>query len=55
MENPKVVRDHDLTDIVVKRLKHVFGITEVVNWKALTIPFGQHVAEDCGVYRVESQ
>ena len=40
MKKAKIVRDQGLTDIVVKRLENVFGIVEVVNWKAVRVLLG---------------
>ena len=39
----------------MKRPKDVFRVAEVVDGEALVASFCQHVADDRGVHRVESQ
>ena len=51
----QVSGDHCLVEVVVKRPKHIFGVAEVVDGEALVFPFYEHVVDDRGVRRVESQ
>ena len=55
MEENQVFGHHDLADVVIERAKHILGIAELVDRKALMTLFGKYVAEDRRIRRVESQ
>ena len=55
MKKTEVIGHHGLADVVVEQAEHVLGVAEVVDRKALMTLFDEHVAEDHGVHRIESQ